>query len=101
MNDCETEAFELEEACESARKVGDHCLALLMAQLRSGMPVKTLIKQQIALWQDAGIDENIPLERLKLFALVAGEPLVSSKHGPVINVCEGLDWKRALAVHLW
>nr|XP_034193442.1 nuclear pore complex protein Nup98-Nup96 [Osmia lignaria] len=94
-------AFELEEACESARKLGDHCLALLMAQLRSGMAVKTLIKEQIALWQDAGIEENIPLERLKLFALVAGEPLVSSKHGLVINVCEGLDWKRALAVHLW
>ncbi|XP_076757101.1 nuclear pore complex protein Nup98-96 isoform X2 [Xylocopa sonorina] len=93
-------AFELEKACKTAREVGDHCLALLMAQLRSGMPIKVLIKQQIALWQDAGVDENIPLDRLKLFALVAGEPLVHSKHG-LINVCEGFDWKRALAVHLW
>ncbi|CAK9815503.1 Nuclear pore complex protein Nup98-Nup96 [Anthophora plagiata] len=93
-------ALELEEACKTARDVGDHCLALLMAQLRSGMPIKVLIKQQLALWQDAGVDEYISLDRLKLFALVAGEPLVSSKHG-LINICEGFDWKRALAVHLW
>ncbi|XP_033343033.1 nuclear pore complex protein Nup98-96 isoform X1 [Megalopta genalis] len=93
-------ASELQGACEIAREAGDHCLALLMAQLRSGMPTKALIKQQIALWQDSGVDENISTDRLKLFALVAGEPLVSSKHG-LINVCEDLDWKRALAVHLW
>ncbi|XP_076223449.1 nuclear pore complex protein Nup98-96 isoform X2 [Nomia melanderi] len=93
-------AAELQGACELAREAGDHCLALLMAQLRSGMPTKTLIKQQIALWQDSGVDENISTDRLKLFALVAGEPLISSKHG-LINVCENLDWKRALAVHLW
>ncbi|KZC05431.1 Nuclear pore complex protein Nup98-Nup96 [Dufourea novaeangliae] len=93
-------AFELEGACKIARQAGDHCLALLMAQLRSGMPTKTLIKQQIGLWQESGVDENIITDRLKLFALVAGEPLVSCKHG-LINVCENLDWKRAFAVHLW
>lgn len=93
--------FELEEACKISREAGDHCLALLMAQLRSGTPTKALIKQQIALWQDAGIDENISTDRSKLYSLIAGEPLVSSKHGGTINVCEGLDWKRALAVHLW
>ncbi|XP_076167828.1 nuclear pore complex protein Nup98-96 isoform X2 [Ptiloglossa arizonensis] len=93
-------AYELEEACKTAREVGDHSLALLMTQLCSGMPTKQLIKQQIALWQDTGADEYIEADRLKLFALIAGEPLVSSKHG-FINVCESLDWKRALAVHLW
>ncbi|XP_053983481.1 nuclear pore complex protein Nup98-Nup96 isoform X4 [Hylaeus volcanicus] len=93
-------AFKLEEACQNAQKVGDHCLALLMAQLCSGMPTKALINQQMALWQDSGADENISKDRLKIYALLAGEPLVSSKQGP-INVCQGLDWKRALAVHLW
>lgn len=92
-------AFELEEACKTAREVGDHCLALLMAQLCSGMPIKALIKQQIALWRRDHVDEKISLDRLKLYALIAGEPLVPSKHG-IINVCEGFDWKRALAVHL-
>jgi nuclear pore complex protein Nup98-Nup96 len=93
-------ACKLEDACQEAREVGDHCLALLMAQLRSGMPVKELIKQQLVLWQETDVDENLTIDRLKLFMLVAGEPLISSKHG-TINVCENLDWKRAFAIHLW
>lgn len=93
-------ACKLEDACQEARKAGDHCLALLMAQLRSGATVKKLIKQQLALWQETDVDENLTIDRLKLFMLVAGEPLISSKHG-TINVCEDLDWKRALAIHLW
>ncbi|XP_077255171.1 nuclear pore complex protein Nup98-96 isoform X1 [Temnothorax americanus] len=93
-------ACKLEDACQEARKAGDHCLALLMAQLRSGATVKKLIKQQLALWQETDVDENLTIDRLKLFMLVAGEPLISSKHG-TINVCEDLDWKRAFATHLW
>lgn len=93
-------ALKLEDACQFARKVGDHCLALLMAQLRSGVPVKELTKQQLALWQETDVDANLSIDRLKLFMLVAGEPLISSKHG-TINVCEYLDWKRAFAIHLW
>lgn len=93
-------ACKLEDACQFARKAGDHCLALLMAQLRSGMPVKEMIKQQLALWQKTNVDKNLTVERLKLFMIVAGEPLISSKHG-TINVCEDLDWKRAFAIHLW
>lgn len=93
-------ACKLEDACQFARKFGDHCLALLMAQLRSGMPVKELIKQQLALWQETDVDENLTIDRLKLFMIVAGEPLITSKHG-TINVCEDLDWKRAFAIHLW
>lgn len=93
-------ACKLEDACQEARKAGDHCLALLMAQLRGGVPIKELIKQQLALWQEIYADENLTIERLKLFMLIAGEPLISSKHG-TINVCEDLDWKRAFAIHLW
>lgn len=90
----------LEDACQFARKFGDHCLALLMSQLCSGMPVKELTKQQLALWQETDVDENLTIDRLKLFMMVAGEPLITSKHG-TINVCEDLDWKRAFAIHLW
>lgn len=93
-------ACKLEDACQEARKAGDHCLALLMSQLRGGVPVKELIKQQLALWQEMYVDKTLTIDRLKLFMLVAGEPLISSKHG-TINVCENLDWKRAFAIHLW
>ena len=94
-------ANKLEEACALARKVvGDHCLALLMSQLGGGTSVRELIKQQLALWQETDVDGDLSVYRLKLFMLVAGEPLICSKQG-TINVCENLDWKRALALHLW
>ena len=54
-------------------------------------------------------------ERIKIYALLAGtmvwrmsrdtaclsrDELQTVSHN-VVNVCEGLDWKRVLAVHLW
>ena len=94
-------ANKLDEACSLARKVvGEHCLALLMSQLGGATSVRELIKQQLALWQETDVDGNLTIYRLKLFMLVAGEPLICSKQG-TINVCESLDWKRALALHLW
>ncbi|XP_012280499.1 nuclear pore complex protein Nup98-Nup96 [Orussus abietinus] len=93
-------AYKLDEACALARKAGDHCLALLISQLGSSSPVKSLIERQLTLWQDAGIDEDILLSRLKLFMLIAGKPVLASKQG-VVNICQDLDWKRAVALHLW
>ncbi|XP_033229340.1 nuclear pore complex protein Nup98-Nup96-like [Belonocnema kinseyi] len=94
-------ANKLDDACALARKVvGDHCLALLMSQLGGATSVRELIKQQLALWQDTDVDGDLSIYRLKLFMIVAGEPLICSKQG-TINVCESLDWKRALALHLW
>lgn len=53
-------------------------------------------------------------ERLKIYALLAGtmvwpmsRDVASLSRGEQqtlsrdVNVCEGLDWKRVLAVHLW
>ncbi|XP_043467804.1 nuclear pore complex protein Nup98-Nup96 [Leptopilina heterotoma] len=94
-------ANKLEDACFLARKVvGDHCLALLMSQLGGTTAVRELIRQQLALWQETDVDGDLSIYRLKLFMLIAGEPLICSKQG-TINVCENLDWKRALALHLW
>ncbi|XP_066587580.1 nuclear pore complex protein Nup98-Nup96 isoform X2 [Prorops nasuta] len=93
-------ALKLEDACQIARKNGDYCLALLMSQLRSGLPVRELVKQQLALWQKTKVDERLSVERLKLYMLVAAESLIYSVHG-TINVFENLDWRKALAIHLW
>lgn len=93
-------AHKLEEACKIAREVGDHCLALLMAQLGGAPSVRELIKQQLAVWQYMEVDNDLSPDKLKLFMLVAGEPLISLKHG-YINACEGLGWKQALGLHLW
>lgn len=93
-------ANKLEEACELARKVGDYALALLMSQLEGASSVKELLKQTIALWQATDILGNVSIPRLKMYMLAAGEQLIQY-NDDVVNVCENLDWKRALAVHLW
>ena len=94
-------ANKLDDACSLAKNVvGDHCLALLMSQLGGTTFVRELIKQQLALWQETDVDADMSIYRLKLFMLVAGEPLICSNQG-TINVCKNLDWKRTLALHLW
>ncbi|XP_015116191.1 nuclear pore complex protein Nup98-Nup96 [Diachasma alloeum] len=93
-------ANKLEEACEWARKSGDYCLALLISQLGGTSSVKELIKQTIALWQATDMLPNISLERLKIYMLAAGTHLIMFNE-ETVNVCEKLDWKRALAIHLW
>ena len=49
-------------------------------------------------------------ERIKIYALLAGTMVwpmsrdttsLQTATCDVVNVCEGLDWKRVLAVHLW
>ena len=60
-------------------------------------------------------DAFINTERIKIYALLAGAMVwdisrdtanvprdeLQSLTRHVVNVCEGLDWKRVLAVHLW
>lgn len=57
----------------------------------------------------------INAERIKIYALLAGAMVwdisrdtanippgeLQSIPRHVVNVCEGLDWKRVLAIHLW
>ncbi|XP_063987774.1 nuclear pore complex protein Nup98-Nup96 [Diachasmimorpha longicaudata] len=93
-------ANKLEEACEMARKSGDYSLALLISQLGGTSSVKELIKQTIALWQATDMLPNIALERLKIYMLAAGTHLIMF-NDETVNVCEDLDWRRALAIHLW
>ena len=45
-------------------------------------------------------DQLMHPDRLRLYALIAGKMVWPSSQGDV-NVCENLDWKRCLAVHLW
>jgi len=46
-------------------------------------------------------DRFIAEDRLKIYALLAGHMLWPTSAGNLVNVCEDLDWKRALAVHFW
>jgi hypothetical protein len=58
------------------------------------------MQEQLDRWTEVGADSHIDSARLGLYSLVAGEPVHAASSGPV-NTCSGLDWKRALACHLW
>ena len=47
------------------------------------------------------MDEFIEPERLKIYAVLAGSLVWRTSLGETVNVCEDLDWKRALGMHLW
>ncbi|KAL9891435.1 nuclear pore complex protein Nup98-Nup96 [Glossina fuscipes] len=88
------------EACELAFSYDDVNLSLLLSQLSSGPRVRQLVEDQLAAWHADQADEFIQLERLKLFMLVAGVPLMSSFNGD-INCLEGIEWIKVLALQLW
>ncbi|KAG8036803.1 hypothetical protein G9C98_004125 [Cotesia typhae] len=95
-------ANKLEEACEIARKIGDYTLAIFISQLGGFSCVKELARQAIGLWQLTDVVTNMSMSRLKIYMLAAGEELINlTSNDDIVNVCENLDWKRALAVHLW
>ncbi|ALC47795.1 Nup98-96, partial [Drosophila busckii] len=88
------------EACELAFKYDDANLALILAQLGSGAVVRTLLEDQLFAWQQNKSDKHIQLERLKMFMLAAGVPLMKSSQGP-INLLEDENWLTTLALQLW
>lgn len=88
------------EACELAFKYDDANLALILAQLSSGAVVRLLLEEQLFAWQQSKSDKYISLERIKMFMLAAGVPLMTSSHGP-INLLEDGNWLNVLALQLW
>ena len=43
---------------------------------------------------------HISLPRLRVYVVLAGL-MVWEAYDCQVNVCQGLDWKRSLALHLW
>ncbi|KAJ9574028.1 hypothetical protein L9F63_008554, partial [Diploptera punctata] len=88
------------DACQQTQQSGDHYMSLMLAQLGSGPAARQYVQQQLVNWQEVEADSFVHRDRMKLLMLVAGIPLFTGTHD-TINVCEGLDWKRAFALHLW
>ncbi|XP_063806920.1 nuclear pore complex protein Nup98-Nup96 isoform X2 [Pseudophryne corroboree] len=91
----------ISEACRLAQKSGDHRLAMLLSQLVGSQPVRDLMTMQLVDWNKLHVDRFIQEERLKVYALLSSTPVWQSSDKRSINVCSQLDWKRALAIHLW
>ncbi|CAE1284537.1 NUP98 [Acanthosepion pharaonis] len=89
------------EACASAQKAGDNYLSMLLAQAGGvNKSCKQLIEQQLDNFNTYGVGEFISHERLKILSLLAGK-MVLKIGNQTINVCEGMNWRRALGLHLW
>jgi len=87
-------------AARLAHKNGEYYLALLISQAGSSLAFKGMLQRQLNLWTENRADAFITQDRLRVFALLAGITVWETTHGK-INTCEGMDWIKALAHHLW
>ncbi|KAH8268625.1 hypothetical protein KR026_010539 [Drosophila bipectinata] len=88
------------EACELAFNYDDANLALILAQLSSGPVFRMLMEEQLYAWQQSKSDKYIDMERLKMYMLSAGVPMMQSSQG-AINLLEDNNWLTVLALQLW
>lgn len=94
-------ARQVSQACVLAQDRGDHHLALLLAQACMGQDTpRHIMSEQLANWAEGGTDALMSPTRLTLFTLLAGAATHQATH-TALNTCTGLDWRRALALHLW
>ncbi|XP_025085972.1 nuclear pore complex protein Nup98-Nup96-like [Pomacea canaliculata] len=90
---------QISEACQVAQNAGDDRLALLLAQAAGSSVVRQMVMVQLAKWAEMKVTDFIREQRQRVYCILAG---VLFWDGPSpINTCYGLDWKRALALHLW
>ena len=87
-------------AARLAHKNGEYYLSLLISQAGSSLAFKDMLQRQLNLWTENRADAFITQDRLRVFALLAGITVWETTQGK-INTCEGMDWIKALAHHLW
>lgn len=91
---------QINQAVLVARDAFDHHLELILAQGGSNVLVRKVVSQQLEQWRTTQTDKFIAAKRMKIYTLLAGIPVWSTSDS-CVNICEDLDWKRAIAVHLW
>ena len=92
--------MQVASACSSLQAGGEHRSALLLAQCGGGGEAARMLQQQLGRWTEVKADARMSPSRLALYSLVAGCPVWPAS-GDQVNTCQGLDWRRALAAHLW
>ncbi|KAG0722886.1 Nuclear pore complex protein Nup98-Nup96 [Chionoecetes opilio] len=94
-------ARQVSQACVLAQDRGDHHLALLLAQSCMGQNApREIMGQQLANWAEGGTDALMSPARLTLYTLLSGAATHQATH-TALNACTDIDWRRALALHLW
>lgn len=97
------------EACAAARAMKDYRLAMLLAQTPGGclQSSPNYLRKQLDEWYGRKAHCFINRNRLKLYALLAGEIVwpdtvsSDSDFGDPIRISRGLDWRRSFALQMW
>ncbi|CAG0916911.1 unnamed protein product [Notodromas monacha] len=90
----------LRDAVKACNQLGDFNLGQLIA-MGSAPKAKSMLKQQLETWTAVHLDEKINEIRLKIYCILSGLPKWLTSDGKLINPAEGLDWRRAFALHLY
>ena len=100
--------YQIERACEVAMDSGNMKLASLIAQCPGDAAFRADLQEQLDIWREQKIDAHIHEGTRKIYALLAGVAgTLEGSHGSGVEQCvdvdlaKGLDWKRALGLHLW
>lgn len=88
------------KACAVAREAREHRLSLLVAQGGCSPITRGILQKQVDNWKKFQMDKHIDPDRLLVYCVLAGLLVWRSSVGS-LNSCQNLDWKRALAMHLW
>ncbi|WFD35581.1 hypothetical protein MCUN1_002437 [Malassezia cuniculi] len=83
--------FQVAQAAEAAVDVGDIRLATLVAQAGGDLETREHVAAQLAVWRDEGTDAYIDRRMRRVYSVLAGD----------VSDASGLDWKRALGMHVW
>lgn len=93
---------DVSKACAVAQRSRDFRLGLLLSQGGSNPICRLMLQKQLDHWKKFKHDRYINPERIRVYALLAGLMVwPTSDPNETINCCADLDWKRALALHLW
>uniref|UniRef100_A0A1E1XGD9 Nuclear pore complex protein Nup98-Nup96 n=1 Tax=Amblyomma aureolatum TaxID=187763 RepID=A0A1E1XGD9_9ACAR len=93
---------DIARACAVAQRSRDFRLGLLLSQGGSNPVSRATLQKQLDHWKKFKHDRYMNPERIRVYALLSGLMVwPTSDHSLTINCCAGLDWKRALALHLW
>lgn len=95
-------ANKVREACTVACNNKDIRLAFLLSQISGDFHLKNYMRNQLTLWEEREIDTYMDTNRLKIYVLLSGLMVWRSVNSSTcINICENVDWRCALALHLW
>ena len=98
---------QVEHAAEAALEAGHVRLATLVAQAGGSLDVRADIQEQLDTWHAEGVDADIDHAMLRVYALLAGQVVSAQVSGArardarTIAMARGLDWRRALGLHVW